>query len=240
NEGKLLLATLLYCYRHYRMVRDITLLILSEKDLKEKKEFIFLKCLSLSWISILYQSRFDYIRAYIEGSKAIRIYSDDPRFHNMFGTIIRRGISLNLEKKKTLDDAIQIYQNALDRCTIKDNMLKAAIKSNIAYSIVLKVDHTMEELNYANELIKEMEKLWSRDNWIIDFWSIEGFVQFNIAELTDDPSEKKIYLKKAHEKLIRARNLGEKYKIATFMMNKIQRRLENVERRLEKLKYFST
>lgn len=233
NEGKLLLSSLLYCFRHYEMVRDITLLMLSKDDLSERKEFVLLKCLSYGRLSMETQPSFYYNKAYKECSEAVKRYSDDPRFHNMLGVIIARGIESGLEGTKRIDDVIKWFQDALKLCSAKDNMLIASMENNIAYLITQKTDHTLEELGYANDLLNEMEKLWHREKWAADFWDTDGSVQLEIAELTDDFSKKKIFLEKAIEKLQKAERIGEKHRIRQSDLDLIRERLDIAIQRLK-------
>jgi AcrR family transcriptional regulator len=235
NEGKLLLASLLYCFRHYEIVRDIASQMLSKSELKERKEFALLKCLSYSRLDVEFPSIFNYKKACETCLKAISEFSDDPRFYNMMGVVVANAIENNLEKKKTLDDTIKWFQAALERCSAQDNMLKALLKNNIAYSITQKTEHTSEELNLANQLIEEIEELWPREKWAADFWDTDSCVQSGLAELTDNLTQKKALLSKAIEKERKAKETGEKHRIRESNIRLIQDRLDILDQKLKEL-----
>ena len=235
NEGKLLLASLLYCFRHYEMVKDIALQMLSKADVKERREFELLKCLSYSRLSIENHSIFYFDKAHEGCVEAIENYHDDPRFYNMLGVIIARGVESGLEKKKTLEDAMEWFKAGLELCTVTDNMLQASLKNNIAYLMTQKKDHTLDELSYSAKLMREIEELWPRKKWAADFWDTDGCVHLGLAELQDDQIKRKASLKKAKEKEKKAEEIGEKHKIRISDLNLIQKRLDIITKELKKL-----
>ena len=235
NEGKLLLASLLYCFRHYEMVRDIAVQILSKANVKERKEFELLECLSYSRLSIENHSIFYFDRAYKGCVEAIEKFHDDPRFYNMLGVVIARGVESGLEEKKTFEDAMEWFQAGLKLCSVTDNMLQASLKNNIAYLITQKEDHTFEELDFSINLISDIEKIWPREKWAADFWDTDGCVHLSLARLQDDPIKRRTLLMKAEEKEKKAEKIGEKYRIRQSDINLIQKRLNIITQELRKL-----
>ncbi|KYK35266.1 MAG: hypothetical protein HXS46_05840 [Theionarchaea archaeon] len=234
NEGKLLLAVLLYCFRHYEMVGDITNQMLSKKDLKERKEFVLLQCLAYGRLSMETRSKYYYDTAREVCADAAKEY-DDPRFHNMLGVIIATGVESGMEDKNTLVDALWWFKAGLERCTGEDTMLEASLKNNIAYTLTQKTDHTLEDLDYAHDLIKESEELWPRKNWVADFWDTDACIHLYSAMLTENYSEKKDLLKKARAKESKAKEIGEKHKIRRSKMKLVDERLKLATRKLKEL-----
>ncbi|MGD2251169.1 MAG: hypothetical protein PVF58_22450 [Candidatus Methanofastidiosia archaeon] len=234
NERKLLLATLLYCFRHYEMVGDITTQILSKNDFKERKEFVLLQCLAYGRLSTETHSKYYYDTAYKECLDAVQEY-DDPRFYNMLGVIIGTGIKSGIEEEKTFEDAIGWFKAGLKHSTSEDTMLKASLKNNIAYTLTQKPDHTMKDLENAYQLIKESEELWTRKKWVSDFWDTDACVHLYSALLTDDNTKKKNLLKEAYFKESKAKEIGEKHKIRHSKMKLIKDRLDLISMKLEEL-----
>lgn len=234
NEGKLLLAVLLYCFRHYEMVGDITTQMLSTKDLKERKEFVLLQCLAYGRLSMENRSKYYYDTAYKICLDAVQKYKD-PRFHNMLGVIIGTGIESGMEEKNTFKDAIEWFEAGLAHCTGEDTMLEASLKNNIAYTLTQKPDHTLEDLKRAHDLIRGSEKLWPREKWIADFWDTDACVHLYSAMLTEDFSEKKDLLQKAFDKESKAKEIGKKHKMHHSKMKLMEKRLNLAARKLKEL-----
>jgi hypothetical protein len=232
NEGKLLLASLLYAFRHYVTVKDIALQMLQKEHLEERKEFVLLKCLSYSRMSIESRSSFFYNEAYEECLEAVETYSNDPRFLNMLGAVVAAGIESRQERKKTFADVLEILHEALERCTSKDKMLKIALENNIAYLTTQEEDRSPEEIIFAAELIKEIERVWPRKNWAAFLWDTDACVQFSLVELGEDLSEKKALLKDAIKKERKAIEIGEKYLIREARILKFQERLNDMIQRM--------
>ena len=178
---------------------------------------------------------FYFHKAYEGCMEAIENYHDDPRFYNMLGVIFARGVESGLEKKMTLEDAMEWFRSGLELCTVTDNMLQASLKNNIAYLITQKKDHTLNELYFSNKLINEIEELWPREKWAADFWDTDGCAHLSLAELQDDPIKRKAFLKKAEEKEKKAEKIGEKHKIRISDLNLIQKRIDFITKELKKL-----
>lgn len=228
DEGQLLLASLLYCFRHYELVRDIASRMLSKGDLKEGKEFILLKCLSYSRLAIENQSVFYYSKSIKECQEAIRTYAGDPRFLNILAVITANGVVSGLEKMKTFDDLIEMFRDALEHCLPGDNMLMASLKNNIAYSITQKVNNTLGDLEHANQLMEGVEELWPREKWAEDFWDTSSCIHFRFSELETDILKKRALLKEAIEEEEKAVELGKKHRTRVSRLNTFKKRLDTM------------
>lgn len=231
DERNLLLSQLYYNNDCLEWSKNLILNCFSNPNLKHMEEYILMKCLIMHQLGISNNNISTYLEALEDCKKAVEKYPNDARFYYMYGVIIGRGIQSHMEDEFTIDSVVDKFDKAYEISDKKgeNNIFKATILNNIAYSITLKEDLKIEDLNIAVDAIKKMDALVPENYRDANFFDTKGIIFYYKAKLTSNNNQKKEFLEKSKKFLQDAKEFSKKQGLLKYEIQNIDEHLKNTD-----------